>query len=300
MPTAISLREGLRRFGGRAEACIRRVAYWITYAILAVLNPGHTCAEVRDGKMHHKGAAGPKIGSSANAGLVLEEARLAKEGEEQRRVIADEKSKVLLTVAALLLASNAALVPYVSVRWVSLLPIIPMMATLFLVLMYFRTYGTPVVDREQIDWSAAADDIKRALALACFDCAAMMGPVNDFRVGVQRAARRAILISVALMLPSVVMAVLGSQDSSVLIREVKRNAELRSLLRGPPGPPGLQGSPGPTGPAGQTGPRGDTGPQGPQGLPGPPGQRGPAGPPGSRGEVGEPSGSTPSAPNAGE
>jgi len=256
----------------RVEAVASWVAYHITYLILLVLNPGHRLGEVLGGRMKHdKVEPRPDLASIGDAHIAVEEARRALQEAEQRRTIIDDKSKILLTISALLLAADAALLPHVRFRWVCLLPVIPVISAAFLILMYFRTYTVRVIDWSSMKWSGSRDDIARDLATEYFECAADLGPVNDFRVGIQRAARRAVVLAVVLMLPSLILVGFGNPKESPLPERIEQNAEVRSLLRGPPGPAGPEGL---VGPMGLPGPQGAEGPVGPQGPPGPPGPKG--------------------------
>ena len=263
-------RQKRRSVAERIETIATWVAYRITFLVLAVLNPGHTLREVLNGRMQHDDIkAPPDLAAVGDASTAIEEARRAWLDEEQRRSIIDDKSKSLLTISALLLAANAALLPHVHPRWVGLLPIIPVIATIFLMLMYVRTYKSRVVDRSRMKWTLGRDDVARELAVEYFACAADSGLVNDFRVGVQRAARRAVLLAVGLMLLPVALAAFGGPNQSGFVDELKQDVELRSLLQGPPGPAGPTGPIGPVGPPGMPGAPGPIGPQGPVGPPGP-------------------------------
>jgi hypothetical protein len=104
-----------------------------------------------------------------------------------------------------------------------------------------------------------------------------LGPINNFRVGIQRAARRAVVLAVVLMLPSLIVAAFGNPKESSLAEEIEQNAELHSLLRGPAGPAGPEGPVGPMGPPGPQGAQGPTELQGPPGLPRPEGEPDPPG-----------------------
>ena len=255
-----------------AERIAQWCAYRLTYGILFVLNPGHTLKEVVDGRMHRdRLQPGPKLSPESDADTALEEAHREWDEEERRRSIIDDKSKVLVTVGSLLLAANAALLPNVPNCCVGLLPVLPLAAAIFLVLMYFRTGVVHVVDREKVNWVAKRDDLRRSLASERFLCTAQMRPINDFQVGIQRAARRAIILSLVLMSFSLVHALTGRPVEDGLFHKLEQDAELRALLRGPTGSRGPEGT---TGPMGPQGPQGPTGPGGPPGPQGPPGQKG--------------------------
>lgn len=260
----------------RLEDWLRYPFYRVTWALLAILNPGHSFQEVWDGKMRRekpdahsdarqeKESPGLDDVEDAVAQLAQEQAELAYKEEIARRSVIDEKSKVLLTISALLLAGNTSLLPHLSPRWVGLLPLVAIVAAVYLILMYFRTGVIAVVGRSQIDWSGERRSIRTKVAQEQFDSVEQNGFVNDFQVGIHRAARRAIIVALALMVPAVIVVAMDGDRESGLKTEFKQNAALRELLRGPAGLPGDQG------PARPEGKPGSPGPHGPRGEPGPP------------------------------
>ncbi|RNC81384.1 MAG: collagen-like protein [Phycisphaera sp.] len=273
-------------------------AYIVAHAMLFVLNYGHTYKEVRAGQLTHANAQdGVKLPDDADADLALEEARGAAKREESRREVVDDKSKVMLTVSALLLAANAALLPQAPVRWLAFIPLCFVFMAVFLLLMYFRTYQSEVVHHADIDW-ADADKAKLALAQIEFACAEKMGPQNDLRVGVHRAARRSLMLALACLVP-VLGTVVWIKPVDPLVKRIQADADVRALLQGPAGsigPTGQAGPQGERGPTGSAGPQGTpgvvgpVGPEGPQGPPGPVGPQGPRGEEGPPGPPGEPGG----------
>jgi len=269
---AFATRSRLEKIEGWASNTAYRVAYWLIY----VLNPGHSYQEIRAGEMRHaKPTESMSLPDSADPELVLDEARREAKRQEERRQAIDDKSKVLLTVSTLLLAANAALLPFLPLRWLGFLPLCFVLASVFLSLMYFRTYQTECVDRTKVDWSDKSK-AQRALAQVEFECAVKMGPQNDLRVGVHKAARRALILALASLIP-VLLSVALVAPNDALVKRIQTDAKVRALLQGPTG---AAGPTGPTGPQGATGATGPVGPQGPPGPPGPRGADGPMGPPG--------------------
>lgn len=261
------------------ERRVRNAAYFIAYALLHVLNPGHRLQELMDGRLNHPHTPDPvKVGDDADPDLALEESRRAVEREESRRETVDEKSKVLLTVSALLSAGNMALLPQLPILWLGFLPLAFVLAAVFLTLMYFRIYNSKVVHHTGMDWADAPKE-KRALARMEFECAEAMGPQNDLRVGVYSGARRALVFAVLAMIPAL-LSLAWAAPGDALVKRLRSEVELRTQLQGPTGPSGATGSTGTSGPAGATGTTGPTGPIGPAGPTGPAGLRGPPGPQG--------------------
>ena len=265
-----------RTWTERLEPYAQEGTYRLVYWLLFVFNPGHTLKEIRDGAMDRE-IQKIDLPDGADASLALEEAHRAAAYEETRRGIVDEKSKVLLTVSALLLAANAALLPRAPVAGV--IPLLCVFVATFLTLMYFRTYTTTVVDYRTVNWSKESDEVRIQIARKQFACVDGMARVNEYRVGVHRGARRALIAAVVSMLLVSTAVVSLSKRTDPLVERIEKDAEVRALLQGPQGPIG------PPGPMGSSGPRGPAGPLGPVGAVGPRGPQGPAGPIGKPGSV---------------
>jgi hypothetical protein len=175
-----------------------------------------------------------------------------------------------------LLAANAALLPQAHVRWLAFIPLCFVFVAVFLLLMYFRTYQSEVVHHAETDW-ADANKAKLALARIEFACVEKMGPQNDLRIGVHRAARRSLVLALAFMVP-VLVTVVWVKPVDPLVKRIQTDADVRAILQGPEGPIGPSGQSGPQGVPGATGPAGPEGQQGPPGPVGPQGPRGADGP----------------------
>jgi hypothetical protein len=234
---------------------------WITYLILFFLNPGHKFTEVKDGLLYHIDGEPKKniadIVTDSNVDLLLEEAGKFKAEEEKRHKSIDEKNKVLLTVSALLVTADAALFSRVEPRWVLLLPLLPIMVTIFLVVRYFRVQDFRVVDLHSIKWTGDTNMAKKNLANEYLGCASHLSPRNDFRIGIFRAATRALIIGIFLFLPVFIIAVFSPSNGNEALRALRSNSQIMDELRGPMGP---QGPPGPQGQPGQQGLQGPMGP----------------------------------------
>lgn len=250
-----------------ADDLASRLAYRFVHWMMYVLNHGHSYKEIHEGALDH-GTKGDKVTlpDDANADFALQAARKIAEREESRREVIDDKSKVMLTVSALLLAANAALLPQAPNRWLASIPLLFVFVAVFLLLMYFRTYRSQVVNYADMNWTDV-DGAKLSLARTEFDCAEKMEPQNDLRIGVQRAARRSLVLALGCMV-LVSLSVVLANPGDPLIKRIQTDAEVRALLRGPTGATGPRGSAGPPGPQGSRGPMGPVGPPGPKAPPG--------------------------------
>ncbi|MGD0572911.1 MAG: hypothetical protein ABSB11_07795 [Sedimentisphaerales bacterium] len=218
-----------------SKICCKRA----TYVLLFVLNPGHTYAEVKDGKMHVP-ADFKSIFRSDDTNAPPDAARAYFEEEVKRSQIIDEKNKVLLTITALLVAADAVVASSIEPKWLILVPLIPTMISIFLILVHFGVQSVPIPDYKKSN---------EELAKSYYDCMEKYSHANCFRVGVYLASCRAATIGVLLLLGVFVYFAFAGNSSSEdkLIRTIQNNTELLNRLRGPQGiqgPPGPQGTPG--------------------------------------------------------
>lgn len=236
------------------------ITNWITYILLFVLNPGHELEEVRKGALIREMNASEKTlivhASDDNIDVLLTEAKTYKEEEDKRRIIIDEKNKILLTVSALLVTASAALFPHVDPRWIILIPLFPILMSLYLILMYFRVQAVQVIDLRSINWEDDLRKTKEKLVSDYFNCASNLSPKNDFLVGLYRAASRALILGIFIFLFVFFVAVFLSSTDDKVLKTLRLNQQLKEELRGPPGPPGPQGPQGMQGPIGPQGPPG--------------------------------------------
>ncbi len=249
------------------EELLRRVINLVTYLVLAVLNPGHKYKEIRDRSMcHGQPLHDVDVGKSAsdsNIDLLLTEARRIRREEDDRCGEMNEKSKVLLTICALMLTAHALLYSAVDQRWLQLLSLFLVCAAIYLILIYFRVGAFGLVNLQSVDWTGVPVLAKKHLTEQYLRCANFLSPRNDFRVGVYRAAARALVLSAFLLVFVFIDASRNPPDKDSLLNALRTHAELRDALIGPMGPPGPKGDPGPPGPKGDPGPPGNSAEQTP-------------------------------------
>lgn len=191
------------------ESCGTKLTNLFTYALLFVLNPGHRYNEIVAKCLFHEDNAHTETEESTwdngvsedIASLQVDESRERWKEEEERRKIIDDKSKMLLTVAALLVAAIAALFPHVDPRWISLLPLLPVITCVYLVLMHFQVQHAKHVDAKTVNNLRRVTGPRLELAREYLSCAEFSAPRNDYRVGIYRAAARSLLLGLFLFLP---------------------------------------------------------------------------------------------------
>ena len=213
-----------------------------TYILLFILNPGHTYAEVKNDCMI------PSETFRGTAPSTVDSARAYYEEEVKRSKVVDEKNKVLLTIAALLVAACSAIAAGIETKWFILIPLIPTVVSIFLVLVHF---GVQTVSIPKYELTC-----DKELAESYYQCKNKLSLATDFRVGIYRAACRAITIGILLLLA--IFIYFASEESysaeENLVKAVHGDVELVSRLRGPQGPKGERGLEGAQGPSGPQGP----------------------------------------------
>jgi|MTBAKSStandDraft_1061840.scaffolds.fasta_scaffold60041_2 hypothetical protein len=238
----------------------------LIFVILFFLNPGHSFNEIKNGYLVQKHIPHEfPSNATENADLLLSESINILKREEERKNSIDEKSKVLLTVSALLIAGMSAFSRYIEPRCLIVLPMIPALTAVILVLVYFKIQNVAVIDLNNIHWNEVVDRLKIELARNYVDTANYLSPRNDYRAGIYRAASRAILIATILFIPAFVTANYSHSEDTKVLNLIRTNSEIREALKGPTGPTGPQGprgNPGPPGPQGKVGPVGPSGPSG--------------------------------------
>ena len=234
----------------------------ITFFLMFILNPGHSFKEVQNKRMNEKTKAdnNQEISDKIEPDFFLKTTEENLKVELDRGAVVDEKNKVLLTVAALLMAAEVAMITAISPKWIAILPIVPTMAALFLILVHFGVRVVPVPNYKEIAKDENLNNAKINLGKEYLTCESKYSHSNNYFVGVYRASCRAIILGILLIIP--VFAFVGNNTEDRTIKMLKNNSELINLLKGPQGPSGLPGPMGPPGPKGEIGP---TGPQGPMG-----------------------------------
>ncbi len=238
----------------------------LTFFLLSILNPDHRFDEVRARRMKDE----KNEDKAKNNKGEVEHARKYFEDAVKNSQVTDDKSKVLLTVASLLLAACAGVAVIIEPKWAIVFPVIPIVISIFLVLDYFA-----VETFEMLDYGKP----EKEQAEMYIECTKDRKESHYFKVGIYRASARALTIGVVLLLSVFVYFVLagGSSSDDKLLQTIKKNHDLQDLLRGPQGPVGspgpigergVEGAQGIQGPVGSTGPKGERGVEGPQGPPG--------------------------------
>jgi hypothetical protein len=106
--------------------------------------------------------------------MAVESARAYFEEEVKRNQNIDEKSKVLLTVTALLVAAIAAISTSIEPKWLIIFPLIPTVISIFFILVHFgvRTFYIPNYEKKDEE-----------LAKSYANCTEQYDKTNRFNVG---------------------------------------------------------------------------------------------------------------------
>ena len=167
--------------------------------LLFILNPGHTYAEVKDKHMILSKTVDETSTTNVKSKTVDETASANVEAackyyevEVNRSQVVDEKNKVLLTVAALLVAACSAIAVGIEPKWLMLIPLIPTVVSIFLVLVHFGVQKISIPEYELTS--------NEQLAKSYYKCKENLSRATEFRVGIYRAARRAVTMGVILLM----------------------------------------------------------------------------------------------------
>jgi hypothetical protein len=189
---------------------------------------------------------------------------------ESRRKIVDDKARMLLTLVGLLIPVTATLATRIEPAYVALLPLACFLFSALTLVGYLGIGSGMTPKLSPAEAAFDEDRLQRQLIHDAFWSARYTEQCTDFLVDVYRAALRALMVGLFLVVGVAAVAYIRTPDPSKrIIQQLRSEPALIRELRGP------QGSPGSTGPAGPRGPKGDPGPSGPAG---PQGRSGPAGP----------------------
>lgn len=236
------------------EKGIGYVADGITFVLMYVVNPGHAFDEIRNCRLKDDSADESSPGKALinqriEIDFLLQQSIEYRQLEESRSGTIDEKNKVLLTICALLVAADAAVLSNFDPKWLALIPLGPIAASVYLVLVAFQVAKVPIVDYKKICSGNHTDteDAKYKLVEDNLKCSDNLSLANRYRVGVHLAAWRLIPLAIILLLTVVSYGVLSGAPEDRLLKALKNNEQLRKELRGPQGPPGPRGPVGPPG-----------------------------------------------------
>lgn len=184
---------------------------------------------------------------------------------EARRKTIDDKARMLLTLVGLLIPVTATLGTRLETPAFALLPLAPFFLSALILVGYLGIGKVMVQTLGPAEALLDEERLKRQLIRDVLQSARYTEQCTDFLVDVYRAALRALLAGLFLVVGVATLAYVRPADPPArLVQQLRSDPGLIRELRGPQGPPGPLGRPGPAGA------KGDRGPAGPQGPPGPP------------------------------
>lgn len=186
---------------------------------------------------------------------------------EQRRAFVADKCKTLLTLGSLLLGAMGIILPkYLAFEswWLkgpAILALLALFDGLVLLLVFFDVRSDAALSLTQNDVSLDAVNLKKSLINETVECASNIDMRTNYLVDVFRSARFCILAVLVIVGALVVWTVAANAEVDAarqVVREIRSDAELVELLRGPKGDRGETGSIGPIGPPGEKGATGNS------------------------------------------
>lgn len=183
---------------------------------------------------------------------------------DARRKIVDDKARMLLALVGLLIPVTATLATRLDLPYVALLPLVCFLFSALLLVGYLGISSGMVPTLSAHEARLDEETLKRQLIRDLLQSARYTEQSTNFLVDVYRAALRALMVGLFLVVGVAAIAYIRTPDPTArLVQELRSDPTLLRELRGP------QGAPGVAGPAGPKGERGPSGPPGPQGPPGP-------------------------------
>lgn len=251
----------LDRFYYARQHCIASLAF-IT---LRVYGKEIGYGDVKKGTLENRKWSLLSLEDAGDIDLLLDLSKDSLASADKRRTVITDKSKVLLTLGSLLFGVIGVLLPkYLAfdalwMRCLSVLAIGILFNAIVLLLMFFDVGTEMDVLLTQEDIPLDKTNLKKSLLNQNLKCVDVSENRTDYLVELFLAARFCFLSALTIVAGLVLASVATSnpkEQSKHIIRELRNEPTLSSLLRGPKGDDGAKGD------------RGDQGIQGIQGLKG--------------------------------
>jgi hypothetical protein len=222
-------------------------------------------SDVRKGTLENRKRSFLSLEDAGDIDLLLDLSKDSLASADKRRTVITDKSKVLLTLGSLLFGVIGVLLPkYLAfealwMRCLSVLAIAILFNAIVLLLMFFDVGTEMEVSLNQEDIPLDQINLKKSLLNQNLKCVDVSENRTDYLVELFLAARFCFLSALTIVAGLVLASVATSnpkEQSKHIIRELRNEPMLSSLLRGPKGDDGAKGD------------RGDQGIQGIQGLKG--------------------------------
>ncbi len=203
MPLLILLNNRINKLFETFEKWYEKCLNRITWILLFILNPGHTYQEVEKNRMFtslEQGEESEQLGENEESidpailDIQLSSSHSHYDDEEKRSQIIDEKNKIILTIAALLITALAFVSPNIKIKWLILIPLILITSAIFLVLVHFGVQTVYVPNQKRVMSFADLNKVKRFFVQEFFHCGDKLSECNNYRIGVFRASCRAITL----------------------------------------------------------------------------------------------------------
>lgn len=191
----------------------------IVYYIMFLVNPGHSMKEVRDRRMNYSEPMhdfGQNVGAfveDADAiSLILDEAKRNLDGEERRAQTSDERGKVFLMIATILVAACSALAARTTIG-LALIPFVPAVLSVYVLVANYRPVRVVVPKFEEMKSATSHESLKRILIAQYLHRANYADPQNAYRIGVVQTAARLLLLATAALLVVVIVSAFCLEES---------------------------------------------------------------------------------------
>ena len=190
---------------------------------------------------------------------------------DRRRGIITDKCKTLFTLGSLLIGVVGLLLPkYLAfdsiwMKFLAVAAVAILFKAFFILLVFFDVGQEKDMSLEQADVPLDAANLRKSLLNRYRECSADIDNRTDYLVDVYRVARFCFLSAASIVAGLVVVSLWmnsPSDQNERLVREIRSDATLIEILRGPQGNRGAQGERGESGADGHKGERGARGENG--------------------------------------
>lgn len=225
----------------------------IAFLTLRVYGKEIEYGDVREGTFKSRKPPSLSLEEAKDVETLLNMSREGLANAEKRRTVVTDKCKTLLTLGSLLLGVIGLLLPkYLAfdsalMRGLSVLAIASVFNAIVLLLMFFDVGQEMEMSLAQADIPLDSVNLKKSLLNNYLKCIAASENRTDYLVELYRAARfcflSALTIIAGLVLASVIMNS-PADHTERIVRELRSDSELTTLLHGPKGLKGDRGEKG--------------------------------------------------------
>ncbi len=250
----------------------QHVVTLLAYLTLRVYGKEITYSDVKAGTFNSRTPSTLSLDNAGDIDTLLKMSEESVANAEKRRGVVTDKCKTLFTLGSLLLGLVGLLLPrYLAfdsawMRGLSVVAIAILFNAIIILLMFFDVGQDMEVSLSQSDIPLDHTNLAKSLLNSYLRCCAASENRTDYLVELYRAARFCFLSALTIVAGVVLASLLTNSPADQaerIVREIRSDPSLTSLLTGPKGDVGQKGGRGDRGGNGLKGDKGDKGERGP-------------------------------------